>query len=100
MLRKLLPASATLVEMSLDSTSGGGKRSQIRRETVVEQRAGTTFPDPLDHLRSRHSQFVENQTGDQRRAVEAQAAVRQDAVARLHNGCTKRGDGMQFIQVR
>ena len=78
---------------------GSVARHQPGREDLVEQRAGPAVPHPLDNIRSGHSQLIENQSCDERRPVESQAAVGQDMVTIPYERRTKPGDPMQLVQI-
>lgn len=72
----------------------------MRGKDVVEERARPTGPQPLNGLGSTHSELHEDQTGDESRAIEAHAAVREDTVAGLDQSRAQIRHGIQFGQVR
>src|SRR5262245_43423719 len=43
---------------------GRGKRLQVLGEDVVEQGSRTAFTEALDHVRARHSEVVQDASGD------------------------------------
>ena len=59
---------------------------QEPREILVEQRTRPPPPDRCDDLGAGHSELVHDEPRDEGRAVEAHAAVRENAVAGLDCG--------------
>ena len=76
------------------------ERFQVGRKALVEKSARTALAKPLNHRRTRHSQFIQDEPGDKGGTIEAHATMRQHAVSRIDDARTQTAYGVKLLQIR